>query len=179
MHFDIEAIWRSKTNFLQFSGVVRNHFLGSRWPLNEIPQVGCLSRSGVNKSVSRDGLKEPRSTTLNGNDRAMLWYVLLDYFTTRQSFKNLYDPFLTKWPEMIKCVCIWNIPSGGRSKIKNPTDWTFFYVFNFSSATRGCFPNVYTYLASLATWLKKCHTDFWAMVWLYNNQAKHTRGSVF
>ena len=29
-------------------------------------------------------------------------YVLLDYFTTRQSFKNLYDPFLTKWPEMLK-----------------------------------------------------------------------------
>ena len=32
------------------------HFLGSRRPLNEIPQVGCLSRSGVNKSVWRDGL---------------------------------------------------------------------------------------------------------------------------
>ncbi len=33
-----------------------NHFLGSRRPLDEIPQVGCLSRSGVNKSVWRDGL---------------------------------------------------------------------------------------------------------------------------
>ncbi len=32
------------------------------------------------------------------------WYVLLDYFTTRPSFKNLYDPFLTKWPGMLK-VC--------------------------------------------------------------------------
>ncbi len=29
-------------------------------------------------------------------------YVLLDYFTTRPSFKNLYDTFLTKWPEMLK-----------------------------------------------------------------------------
>ena len=47
MHFDFEVIWRSKTN----------HFLGSRRPLNETPQVGCLSRSGVNKSVWRDGLK--------------------------------------------------------------------------------------------------------------------------
>ncbi len=33
-----------------------NHFLGSRRPLDETPQVGCLSRSGVNKSVWRDGL---------------------------------------------------------------------------------------------------------------------------
>ncbi len=30
------------------------------------------------------------------------WYVLLDYFTTRPSFKNLYDPFLTKWPRDAK-----------------------------------------------------------------------------
>ncbi len=30
------------------------------------------------------------------------WYVLLDYFTTRPTFKNLYDAFLTKWLEMLK-----------------------------------------------------------------------------
>ncbi len=39
-----------------FKIFVRNHFLGSSRPLNEIPQVGCLSRSRVNKSVSQDGL---------------------------------------------------------------------------------------------------------------------------
>ena len=30
------------------------------------------------------------------------WYVLLDHFTTRPSFKNLYDAFLTKWQGMLK-----------------------------------------------------------------------------
>ncbi len=55
MHFDLEVIWRSKPIF------VRNHFLGSRRPLNEIPQVGCLSRSGVNKSVLQNGLIEEKT----------------------------------------------------------------------------------------------------------------------
>ena len=39
-------------------------------------------------------------------DPHLAWYVLLDYFTTRPSFKNLYDTFLAKRPEMLKCVNI-------------------------------------------------------------------------
>ncbi len=30
------------------------------------------------------------------------WHVLLHYFITRPSIKNLYDTFLTKWPRMWK-----------------------------------------------------------------------------
>ena len=81
--------------------------------------------------------------------------ILLDYFTTRPSFKNLYDPFLTQWPEMLKCVSIWKVPCGGRAKNKNVTDWSIFYVFNVGSATRGHYSNVNTFLTSLATWSKK------------------------
>ncbi len=45
------------------------------------------------------------------------WYILLDYFITRPSFKNLYDVFLTKCNEshnqskvfvcvsVISCIC--------------------------------------------------------------------------
>ncbi len=86
------------------------------------------------------------------------WYVLLDNFTTRPSFINLYDPLLTKWPEMPKMCC--------RGEIENVIALEIFYVVNFSSATRGRFSNVRTFLASLATWSKKAHTDFWKMVWL-------------
>ena len=32
------------------------------------------------------------------------WYVFFDYFTTRPSFKNLYDTLLIQWPEMLKCA---------------------------------------------------------------------------
>ena len=85
MHFDSGVIWTPKTHFLQNCGVlftvsddtfsvsskivswnmpcwrehqifVRNHFLGSNWPLNEIPQVHPLSRSGVNKAFLAQGL---------------------------------------------------------------------------------------------------------------------------
>ncbi len=49
---------------------VRNHFLGSTRPLNEIPQVGRLSRSGVIKSVLRDGLLGKVQHRLT----AIFWY---------------------------------------------------------------------------------------------------------
>ncbi len=38
--------------------------------------------------------------------------------------------------------------------MENITEWSIFYVFNFSSATRGLSSNVSTILASIATWLK-------------------------
>ncbi len=52
------------------------------------------------------------------------------------------------------------VPSGGTAEIENVTAWAIFYVFNFSSATRERFSNVYTFLASLAIWSKKGHTGF-------------------
>ncbi len=54
MHFDLEVIWRSTR--IQVIHKRWLHFLWSRRPLYEIPQVSCLSRSGVIKSVLWDGL---------------------------------------------------------------------------------------------------------------------------
>ncbi len=39
-------------------------------------------------------------------------------------------------------------------------------IFNFSSAIRGCFSHVYTFLASMTTWSKKLCSNFWKTVWL-------------
>ncbi len=44
-----------------------------------------------------------------------LCHVLLHYFITRPSTKNLYNPFLTKWPEMVKV----SYHSGDRAEIVN------------------------------------------------------------
>ncbi len=67
-------------------------------------------------------------------------HVLLDYFTTRPSFKSLNVAFLTKWWQS------WNW------KIKNSA---ICHNSHFSSATRGRFSNVYTFLASMTTWSEK------------------------
>ena len=57
------------------------------------------------------------------------WYILLNYFVIK--------PLVT---------------SVGRAEIENVIGGALFYVFNFSSATRECFSNVYTLLKYLATW---------------------------
>ncbi len=55
---------------------------------------------------------------------------------------------------------IWLFPLVAELKLKMSQIEQFFYVLNFISAIRGRFSNVYTFLASLATWSRKDHTDF-------------------
>ncbi len=38
-----------------------------------------------------------RKIVIHGAENIPPWYILLDYFTTRPSFKNLNVAFLTKW----------------------------------------------------------------------------------
>ncbi len=87
-------------------------------------------------------------------------YVLLDYFITRPSFKNLNVHFLTKSVDICKA------PSGGRAEIEYIKNSPFCDIFNFSSATRGLYTNVGTLLASMATWSKNVRSNFWKTVWL-------------
>ncbi len=60
MESNIGVIWTTKSDCLtwwrEHPIFVRNHFWGSRRPLNEIPQVHPLSCSGVIKCVLRDRL---------------------------------------------------------------------------------------------------------------------------
>ena len=66
-----------------------------------------------------------------------------------------------------KYVYIWKVTSSGRTEIQKFKIGKILQsqpFWNFSSATRGHFSNVNILLASLFTWSKKYHTDFWKMV---------------
>ena len=54
------------------------------------------------------------------------------------------------------CTNIWKAPSGGRAEIQNPKVHNFFfYIFNFSSGTRGHFSNITAPFSSMGCWPKR------------------------
>ena len=79
----------------------------------------------------------------------------LQYFSCCPSFANLYDAFLTKWPEMSwVCWKIWKMASSGRAENQNIKTTAISAILICSSATRGHFSNLNKLLTSLVTWSK-------------------------
>ncbi len=57
LYYFVDWTMTPKVSSKSLGFFLRNHIMGSRRPLNEIPEVGCLSSSGVIKSVLQDRLK--------------------------------------------------------------------------------------------------------------------------
>ena len=79
-------------------------------------------------------------------------------------------PFWPSCHRCEKCVDIWKAPSGGRAEIESVTQWAFFYVFNFSSATREQIWNVNTvqHLWPLGQKVSYIFLTDYLVIWLWS-----------